>query len=864
MALTAWGGTGAVHAQTSEAPRAYAIEAGTLEAALNQLSRQSQVQIVFRPDMVAGKRAGAVSGQLTWRQALDRLLLGSGLEYRQVADKTVVIQVSEARRATGQRLPEAPKAAPPPQVQRADSPVTDVDRITVTGTRIRGGTTPSPVVTIGSENIREEGFTDLGQVIRSVSQNFSGGQNPGVGAGATASSTENANYGGGSALNLRGLGPGATLTLMNSRRLSYDGIGQAVDISAIPVEAVERIEIMPDGASAIYGSDAVGGVANVILKRDLEGVTVRARYGDSADGGLATREYIATAGTTWATGGVIATWITSSADPIFVSERDYTRTVTEPTTLYPGIDSSSGLVSVHQSVGDAIELRLDALRTKRDQTQYIDYSPYYPFYYYAIPTTTVEVLSPSLEASLPHDWTLTAGGTYAKDTYVYRTYQVSPTATSFRSHGCYCNESRSYEIGAEGPLFQMTGGDARMAVGAGSRTSEYLSESYLRDDGYQGKGRARYAYAELNLPFVSPALDIPGVHRLAVSAAVRTEDHDSFGHVTVPKLGLIYDPISALTFKASWGKSFKAPTLYQQFANSEAWLYTAGMTGGVGYPPDATVLLSYGSNPGLKPERARTWTTSLAFHPDSLPGLEAELTWFGIEYTDRVMQPIGVTRLALSNPSYAEFIEYAPTPERQAAFLAGFPTFDNYAGADYDPENVIAIVHNRFINVARQRVRGVDLSGSYRFDLGSGRMTVRGSSSWLDSEQRNSSGQPTQELAGTIFNPAKVRARAGAIWTQGGFSASGFANYTSGVTSRLIAGHTEKTASFVTVDAALRYDTAERESAWSGLSFELAVQNMLNRDPPLHTAASPLHIPFDSTNYSAIGRFVMVSVSKSW
>src|SRR6185312_1480191 len=121
---------------------------------------------------------------------------------------------------------------------------------------------------------------------------------------------------GGSGLNLRGLGPDATLTLLNGRRMSYDGLFQAVDISAIPADAVDRIEIMPDGASAIYGSDAVGGVANVILKRDFNGVTVGTRYGGATDGGLITHEYNVTAGTTWATGGLIVAGEKTSSDPI--------------------------------------------------------------------------------------------------------------------------------------------------------------------------------------------------------------------------------------------------------------------------------------------------------------------------------------------------------------------------------------------------------------------------------------------------------------------------------------------------------------------------------------------------------------------
>src|SRR3546814_15838223 len=88
--------------------------------------------------------------------------------------------------------------------------------------------------------------------------------------------------------------------------MTYGGYVQAVDISAIPIEAVERVEIVTDGASAIYGSDAVGGVANVILKRDFDGVSVGMLHGTAIDGGLTTHEYTAPAGTTWSLGGLIA------------------------------------------------------------------------------------------------------------------------------------------------------------------------------------------------------------------------------------------------------------------------------------------------------------------------------------------------------------------------------------------------------------------------------------------------------------------------------------------------------------------------------------------------------------------------------
>src|SRR6185312_10934613 len=217
----------------------------------------------------------------------------------------------------------------------------------------------------------------------------------------------------------------------------------------------------------------------------------------------------------------------------------------------------------------------------------------------------------------------------------------------------------------------------------------------------------------------------------------------------------------------------------------------------------------------------------------------------------------------LSDPVYAGYVDRSPTPEQIAELLAVYNNFYNYSGTAYDPSKVVAIFHDDYVNVARQRIKGLDLSGSYRFDLGGGQLMVRGSTSWLDSAQTTIAGQPEQTLAGTVFNPARLKGRVGAIWTLGGFSASGFANYTGGVTNRLTT-MTEKGASFTTLDTAINYDLGERAGALSGLTFALSVQNLLNRAPPLYTSAFANYIPYDATNYTAIGRFVSVSVSKHW
>ncbi|MBS7456835.1 TonB-dependent receptor [Coralloluteibacterium stylophorae] len=747
---------------------------------------------------------------------------------------------------------------PPDGSTTPESNPVHLDTIEVTGTRIRGGTVPSPVVTIDAARIEQEDFADLGEVVRSLPQNFSGGQGPGIAPGATGGGQGNQNITGGAGLNLRGLGQDATLTLLNGRRMSYGGFVQMVDISAIPVEAVERIEIVADGASAIYGSDAVGGVGNVILRRDFDGVALGARYGAATDGGLATREATATGGAAWQSGGLIATWKKSSNDPIRADQRDYTDGMYAPTTLYQEGDLRSGVLSGWQELGDVGELRLDALGSERSILTEMAYATNYER---STPETSASLLSPSVELYLPGGWTLELGSTFGRERTDGANAVVTPAAgTTTVTRTEYRNTSRSHELGVEGPVARAPGGDARLAAGVGYRYNDF--ETRYPDSGYtqaSGDVRSRFAYAEVEVPLVAPDQGVAGAYRLALTGAVRSEDYDRFGDVTTPKLGVVWGPSRDVTVKASWGRSFKVPTLSQQYLQRDAILFPAIALGGTAYPPGATALYLVGGNPDLDPERARTWSASLAFHPAALPGFESEVTWFDVDYSDRVVQPL-VPAQALSNPAFAEFLEPGPSAEELDALLRTF-RFTNATGQPLDAATIAVVVPNLYVNSARQRVRGADVSGRYRFDLAEGALTLRGALTWLDSTRQVSSGQPELDMAGELFYPADLNARVGAVWNRSGFTGSLFGNYRSGVRNPVDG---EDGASFTTFDATLRYDTGMHAGALSDVALELTVQNLLDRAPPLYAVASPTFAPYDSTNYSAIGRFAAVSVSKRW
>ncbi|WP_412972299.1 TonB-dependent receptor [Glaciecola sp. MF2-115] len=161
----------------------------------------------------------------------------------------------------------------------------NVERIVVTGSLIKRTDMagPSPVTSIGAEEIANTGVTDLISLFTKLPIS-------GQGTFSTQGNSSDDTANGGSSVSLRGLGADSTLILINGRRVSVSpfakGIDTAfVDINNIPISAIKRVDILKDGASATYGSDAIAGVINVVLKDDFDGAEVSGKVGTTADGG---------------------------------------------------------------------------------------------------------------------------------------------------------------------------------------------------------------------------------------------------------------------------------------------------------------------------------------------------------------------------------------------------------------------------------------------------------------------------------------------------------------------------------------------------------------------------------------------------
>ncbi len=283
----------------------YALAEQSLASALREIGLASGQTIVAPADLVTGKRNRALVGTYSAEDAVARLLDGSGLAVVRVGN-ALVIQRQSA------------ESAQDPQGDREGA---GGGEILVTGTRIRGrGPIGSSVITIDRTAIGQSGYATTQQVLQALPQNFGGGPNETTSATARGNADSNTSYGSG--INLRGLGASSTLVLLNGERPPMAGIsGIFTDLSMIPVSAIERIEVLADGASALYGSDAVAGVVNIIPRSRFHGLETSLRFGL----GNGIREYqgSAIAGTDWSSGHVMVAYEYHFRSRLGAADRHY-------------------------------------------------------------------------------------------------------------------------------------------------------------------------------------------------------------------------------------------------------------------------------------------------------------------------------------------------------------------------------------------------------------------------------------------------------------------------------------------------------------------------------------------------------------
>lgn len=894
------------------------------------------------------------------------------------------------------------------QEQAQDS--TEVEGLTITGTSIRGvAAAGSPTTSLSIEDLKAAGVSSATEAVRLLPQmlnfgadesrnSFTGTSGGGAAQDAAANATAVRS------VNLRGVGPEATLLLVNGRRIPPSGVIKAIsDLDLVATNALSRIEVVADGASAIYGADAVAGVVNLITRRPSDGFEGFVKYG-AADS-LHQVIYGLTGGKTWEGGGVQFAYESnfrtrlSGADRDFASQNRVARGGSDarsflaapgnitlvPTGATTGVPGAACTTAGATSATGTANCRRYALPAgngvgvlpaqillggnRFDEAAYADLLPeqdrdsayltlrhkftediefwYEGFYSFrrfeqrqppasgnlTVPTTNPWYVRPAgvpaggsinveyrllddgdadsqgnertytnavgLNWDLAGDWRAEAYLNYGVDNGVQYRQSVlnnnvmrtalasSNPATAFNPFGDGTfnrtnNASLLDKIDAErnqfatsrtndvavkfdGPLFDISGGQLKLAVGAEYHDNTFDQALYASNVSNDGSITTKFVkndrqvssvFAEVFAPLVSEENARPGIQRLDLSLAARFDDYSDFGNTTNPKVGVIYEPIKELSLRATYGTSFRAPSLVDG-ADQILNIFIQNLTDPAATGGIRRGIFYNGGNSKLQPEEATTYTFGGDWEPEAVKGLRLGLTYYNIDYTDRIDV---VPNTAFTNAAYDPYtIRRGDIPDAQfdalvSAFMAS-PDLQN----PVEPAAAInGIIDGRRQNLGSMKQDGVDITIQYDFESDIGDWTVGFDvSRILNLERVTTPGTPTVDVLDTFGNPQNIRARGTLLWRQGPWAASGFINYTDGYINTAVSPNVTVDA-FTTLDASVSYEFGDA-GPMKDARIILSAQNLFDEEPPVVLNGT---VSWDSQAASPMGRFISVEVSK--
>jgi iron complex outermembrane receptor protein len=949
-----------------------------LPQALIDFYDQSGIKPGFSPTPQMEKaKSNPVSGIMTSSAALTLLLKGTGYTFRFYADNS--FDVIPAPPPDTRTLTAARHAAPAAQNPAAPPEPGRLEQVDVTGSLIPGvQDAVAPVLLLKQQQLAMASFPTIQDALYSLPMISLNGPREDLGI--------DANYQYGAGLDLRGLGVGATLVLVNGHRQPLSGLdGDFVDVSTIPWSAVERVEVLPDGASALYGSDAIAGVINIIMRNNFDGAETQLRYG-SAIGGL--RDVMASQlwGTHWSDGRAMLAYQYSDTTPLPAAERAYAANadktpyggadydsyysnpgnILNPATLLPmyGIPAGQNgqplstaalspsinlqnqfaqeqifpqvrahelFTTAAQDLDSRLQLYFEGRFAERDtlqdnlpDTQVLVVPPSNPFYVNPFASTPYALVAysfardfgPAVFSARSQVYTATAGaklqigntweanlselyGRQSLRSDLYRSADQGALAasladpnptTAFDPFGAGSDTNpqtlaaierdfplhmvssiETTRMVADGSLFRMAAGEAKLAVGF-ERRQESLSHDVADPLNPQEQTIAqRYSrhtaavFSQLDLPLIGNPANPRAAPRLDLNVAGRYEHYSDFGGTFSPTVRIQWVPAEPLKLRASWGRSFRAPTLDNLYD-------TAGNGAGLVVLPDpqsqtgrSLVLVEQGSNASLKEETAKTWTAGFDFAPAFLLGSTFSLTYYSIDYENRIAQPAADNpdAILVDGAEWAPVITRNPSPAQIAA-ICNSPDFEGSAAACL-ASSPAAIIDGQLANLATTRTTGLDLEAhdSVRSPLGVFDAGVTGNYVFKF-DQTVTDTSPSTDIVNTVANPLALRLRGMIGWSRQGEGLSGpgielAVNHTAGYRnpgSALV----PNVSPWTTLDARVFYRERSNAGWLSGMELSLSAVNVLNHDPPFVDN----QFGYDVYNVQAVGRVVTAGVSKRW
>jgi outer membrane receptor protein involved in Fe transport len=372
-------------------------------------------------------------------------------------------------------------------------------------------------------------------------------------------------------------------------------------------------------------------------------------------------------------------------------------------------------------------------------------------------------------------------------------------------------------------------------------------------------------FSQVALPLIGDPKSPHAVPRLELNASGRYEHYSDFGGTFNPTVRIRWIPIEALKVRASWGRSFRAPTLdnlYDTSANVAGSVVLSDPRSPTGR---SLVLVEQGSNPNLKQETAKTWTAGIDLAPPFLPGSTFSFTYYSIDYVNRIAQP------AADNP-FAILIdeaEWSPVIARNPsrAQISAFCNRADYQGSVSAclASSPAAIIDSRLANLATTRTTGLDVEAHDSFRGAPGILNLALTANYaFKFDQAVTGSSPATDIVNTIANPLALRLRGTIEWSRRGPRSPGpevvlAINYIGGYNnpgSMLL----PRVSPWTTVDARVAYRTQPKAGWLSGVEFSINAVNLFNHDPPFVDIA----FGYDQFNVQPLGRILSADITKQW
>lgn len=846
--------------------RSFNVPSQPASSGIPEFARQADIQILVSEGAVRGKTTRAVRGTMPINRALALLLNGTGLRVASSDGRTFTL-------ALGRPVSNADLDGQGPEVVGSASADTDNDTenagIVITGTRIRGiRNDTAPVVRIDRRQIEDSGFSTAQELFESLPQTFGGGAAGASEDGLLGEGSQRVtNFTSASGINLRGLGSNSTLVLLNGRRMAPSQFGQTVDISLLPLGAIGGVDLLTDGSSALYGSDAIAGVVNIRLRSDFDGFETGVRFGTSIDGGRTERTVSQLIGRDWGSGSLFVSGQYQNFDPLHSDQRAFTRNRPMPTDVLPDTRTYSGILVLEQAVSNGARVFAQASYSDKDvfrdnRNGNIQEAN----------ASTVRNLGLTVGGTidLPADWRASVSLLYGRDRGWGLQEQVnlfSLATTVLAQRNTY--ESRGADLVLDGTLFDLPAGSVRAAFGASYRDDEFDQVASIngiaQPDRFAG-AEVSALFGELYVPLVGPDMAVPAIRRLDLSVALRYDSYDVFGGTTNPRVGLIYEPFESFRVRASYSRSFRAPNISEQ-------LIGAFSTSVLGYPfanPDGagTVPAFYVSGSlDVGPEKAESFTWGFDWEPRFLPGFTLTFNHYDIAFKDRILYPNFDTDALRLPLVYGDLIGTFADDAAAQTFLdeivASGGAFLDFNGGG--ATGVRYFYDGRQLNASRVDQSGFDITASQRVEIGENALTLRLNASYISEiDTRLIAGAASVDFVDTYGNPVDLRLRGDLNWSNDRLSLNAGVNYVDGYedTTQLT---DYPVSSWTTVDLSARFRIGDfmgrpREK----VQLALSVQNVFDQDPPFIIAHNATAVNYDPANASPLGRFVAAELRIGW